>query len=838
MKLLESVLQDVSYALRAMRRTPLMTAAAILSLGLGIGANTAIFSLIDTIMLRYLPVRSPQELVQLGWGQQKEWPRFVDSTSGRGVDMNGQNVRLPFSFDTFRQIRARTTTLSGVVGRFKVYEAAIVITRGSADTARAELVSGNFFDVMGITPAAGRTLSDGDDRDGAAPAAVLTYAYWTRRFAADPAIVGQTILINSVAYNVVGVAAPGFDGLETGNGSDIFLPLNVQPLILKMSPGEPDVRRDASFWWVEIVGRRKPGVSQTQVRTEMETLFRQSLAPIGTAPLKPEDYPPFVAGAASDVQSGLRYRFSQPLTVLMTIVGFVLLIGCANVANLLMARAVARRKEMAMRHALGATSGRLFRQMIAESIVLALLGGAAGLGIAHWGTIALLRIFFGENNALDVETNTAVLAFLVAVSLLVGLLFGLAPAIQSARIDLNSMLKGSISDSTRRFGMGRVLVTLQVAVSLALLVGAGLYIRTLWNLRHVALGFNPENVLVFRVAPARGGYEGDRMQQLIDRLTAKVREIPGVRSVSYSQIGLLQSRVTNGPIKIPEKPDLQKSSVRFLEVGPDFFSTMQIIPVAGRLLDQRDRKGAPLVAVVNEHFAKTYFNGAAPLGGQFTSFLQENKRQVEIVGVVKDAKYESVASDMRDIAYFPYAQYSTTEVAFVARTEGEPRALTSAVRGVMQSIDPNLPLFGVTTQSAQLDANIRDQRLMAGLAGGFGALALVLAAIGLYGVIAYSVSRRTAEIGIRMALGAGRSRVLGQVLRESLMPVAIGVIAGLGIAWGATKFIGSQLYGLEPRDPSTMVAAAGLIVAVSIIATLLPARRAAQVDPMTALRHE
>jgi macrolide transport system ATP-binding/permease protein len=840
MKLLESIFQDVWYSLRGMRRSPVLTGAAILSLGLGIGANTAIFSLIDAIVLRNLPVKSPQELVQLGWSH-KEWPkRFVDSTSGRGVDINGQNVRLPFSYDIFQKIRARSTTLSGVVGRSRVYQPAIVVAQGRADTAQAELVSGNFFDVLGIAPAAGRTLSDGDDHEGAEPSAVLSYAYWTRRFAADPGIVGKSILINGVGYNIAGVAAAGFSGLEVGNRSDIFLALHDQPLVIKMMRTTPDVRREAAIWWVEIVGRRKPGVSEAQVRTELDMLFRQSLTLRGSAPVKPEDYPPLVLVSAAQGQSGLRSRFSQPLMVLMTIVGFVLLIGCANVANLLMARAVARRKEMALRHALGATSGRLFRQMIAESIVLALAGGGVGLAIAHWGTIGLLRTFFGEANSLDGEMNGAVLGFLIAVSLLVGVVFGLAPAIQSARVDLNTMLKGSSSDSARRFGMGRILVTLQVAVSLTLLIGAGLYVRTLWNLRHVALGFNPDNVLVFHIAPKRGGYEGEHVQQLIDRVLEKVRALPGVRSASYSEVGLLAGTVSNSSIRILGRNDLPKSSVYFLSVGDNFFSSMQMPIAGGRPIDPRDRKGAPMVAVVNEQFAKTYFNSATPLGGQFTYAFDDYKIPIEIIGVVKDAKYEGVAEETHDVAYLAYAQRvdDRQEATFAVRTANDPAALGTAVRGVMQSIDPNLPLFGVTTQTAQFDASIRDQRLMAGLAGGFGALALVLAAIGMYGVIAYSVTRRTAEIGIRMALGAGRSRVLMQVLRESMLPVGVGTIAGLGIAWGATKFIASQLYGLEPRDPATMIAAAALIVIVAMAATLLPARRASKVDPMTALRHE
>ncbi len=389
MNFFESIRQDVLYALRGTRRSPMLTAAAILSLGLGIGANTAIFSLIDAIMLRNLPVRSPQDLVQLAWRQGPKFPeRFIESTSGRGVMMNGRNARLPFSYGIFEQIRARATTLSGVVGRYHVYQTAIVIANGRADTASADLVSGNFFDVLGIAPAAGRLLADGDDRDGEEPRVVLSYGYWLRRFAGDPDIAGKSILLNGVACNIVGVAAEGFEGMEVGNRVDMYLPISAQPQVSNTIKEWPDFRRETRFWWVEIVGRRRPGVSEAETRSELDTLIRQSLTPIGSGSVTLEDYPQFTIGAAAQGQSGLRRRFSQPLTVLMTIVGLVLLIGCANVANLLMARAVARKKEMAMRHALGATPARLFRQMIAESIVLALAGGADRFGdraLGHGG---------------------------------------------------------------------------------------------------------------------------------------------------------------------------------------------------------------------------------------------------------------------------------------------------------------------------------------------------------------------------------------------------------------------------------------------------------------------
>ena len=396
MRVLESFVQDIAYAVRGMRRVPIITAAAVLSLGLGIGANTAIFALIDAVMLRSLPVRSPQELVQIGWSA-KKWPeRFVETTSGRGVMMFGQNVRLPFSLQTYQQIRARTKTLSAVAGRLDLFSSAVVVARGRADTAKPNLVSGNFFDALGIRPAAGRLFSDADDREGAAPVVVLSYAFWTRRFAADPGVIGKPVFINGTSYTIIGVTDPSFTGVDVGAAPDLYVPLHDHPLITAKEGFKANLLHTPSWWWVEVIGRRRPGASETQVRAELELLFRQSIMPIGGEPVKAEDYPALVVGTPNDIKSGIRYQFSEPLIVLMTIVGFVLLIACANVANLLMTRAVARRKEMAMRHALGARPSRLFQQMIVESILLSAAGGALGLAIARWGTTVLVNLVSSE----------------------------------------------------------------------------------------------------------------------------------------------------------------------------------------------------------------------------------------------------------------------------------------------------------------------------------------------------------------------------------------------------------------------------------------------------------
>jgi macrolide transport system ATP-binding/permease protein len=842
MRMLESLLQDLAYAFRAMRRVPLVSAAAVISLALGIGANTAIFSLIDAVMLRSLPVRSPQELVQIGWIA-KPWPQqFVSTTSGRGVMMFGQNVALPFSLDTYQRIRSESVTLAAVAGRMDLFSSAVVVVaRGRADTAHGNLVSGNFFDTLGVAPAAGRLFADADDREGAEPVAALSYSYWTRRFAADPGVIGTAALINGTSYTIVGVTDRAFDGVVVGMAPEVYVPLHCHPLITAREGFDRNVLHTPWWWWVEIIGRRKPGIAEQQVRAELTTLFRQSLTPMGSEPVKPENYPRLVVGSPDDIQNGVRTQFSRPLVVLMTMVGFVLLIACANIANLLLARAVARKKEMAMRLALGARPRRLFRQMMVESVLLAATGGALGLAIAHWGTGVLVKLVSSETNplTLDVRADGRVLLFLIAVSVTAGILFGVVPAIQSSRVDVNSLLKAS-SGERGRFRLGRALVILQVAVSLALLMGAGLYVRTLWNLRHTALGFNAENVLVFHLAPKRGGYNGDKLLRLIDRVSERIDAIPGVRSVAYSHVGLLNQLQTSGPVQVAGELLDRSKSVLILYVSPGFFEAMQIPVMAGRTVREGDGGNAPRVAVANEAMARQYFGQASPIGRQVLYFMDKYKAPMEIVGLVKDAKYTSVTAAIRPVLYLPYAQNleGVQEAVFEVRTTGDPRAVSSAIRELVQRVDPELPVFDMTTETALRDQNLRDQRLLADLAAAFAVLALLLAALGLYGAISYSISRRTGEIGIRMALGANRGRVVAQVLGECFLVVGVGMTIGMGLALAGTRLIASQLYGLQPRDPATMAAAAGLIVVVTAAASFVPARRASRLDPMAALRQE
>ena len=833
----ESLAQDLAYALRAMRRTPIVSAAAIVSLALGIGANTAIFSLMDALLLRALPVRSPQELVQIGWDAPK-WPdRFVASTSGRVVRMFGRNVKLPFSFETYQQIRARSRTLAAVAGRMDLFSASVVIVmNGRADAVRGNLVSGNFFDTLGVRAEAGRLFADSDDRDGANPVAVLSSSYWTRAFAADPRVIGSTALINGTSYTIVGVTEPRFTGVVVANPPDVYVPLHCHPLITARDRTEKNYLKTPSLWWVEIIGRRKPGVSEAQVRAELATLFRESLQPIGSEPVQPVEYPVLVVGSPGDIQNGIRVQFSRPLVVLMTIAGFVLLIACANVANLLLARAVARQKEMAMRQALGARPRRLFGQVIVESLLLSALGGVLGLVIANGATRALISLVSVD---LDVRPDTRVLLFSLALSVAVGILFGAAPALQSSRAEVHSLLKGS-SNERRRFGLGRALIMIQVAASLALLSGAGLYVRTLWNLRHVALGFNAENLLTFRLAAKNAGYDGDKLLRLVERISSAIEAMPGVRGAAYSHTPLLGQLQTSGFFELAGRtPDKSKNAL-ILFVSPRFFETMQIPLAAGRTIRENDGANTPRVAVANEALVREYFKNASLVGQQVTYWADKYTRPMEVVGVVKDAKYTSVTTPMKPVLYLPYAQNldMVSGVNFAVRTAGDPRAAASAVREIVHRVDPAMPVFDVSTETALRDDNLRDQRLLADLAAAFAALAVFLAAVGLYGAISYSVSRRTAEIGIRMALGADRGRVVAQVLRESFLLVGGGMAMGIALAMAAARLIASQLYGLAPRDPATLASAAVVIVAVTMVASFVPARRASRIDPMAALRHE
>ena len=839
---LETLVQDVRYGLRQLRRNPGMTAVAILTLALGIGANTAIFSLIDAVMLRMLPVKDPQQLVLLSSEKTK---------AGPGPGYSGYGISL--SYFGFQRLRRQSEVFSSVIGFVPLgftSESVAVNIDGQPSLAGGEMVSGNYFSGLGVPAILGRLFTE-EDEDRANRVTVLSYRYWTRKFGRDSAIIGKNIILGGQPYTVVGVTPPEFFGVEPGRAPDFWVPLAEEPGLtpwgVQPNSGQSPFT-DKQWWWLMIMGRLKPGVSQEQARAAMEVWLRQTLT--GDLALSPKDAQAFVMKLepASGGLESLRERFSQPLLILMGAVGLVLLIACANVAALLLARGQARRREMAVRLALGASRSRLVRQLLTESLMLAAAGGLCGMALAAWGARVLLLLMSGEAALpLDVRLDLKVAGFAAAVSMLTGILFGLAPALGSTRLNINPALKenahgGFQSRRSTRWRFGKTLVVAQVAFSLLLVTGAGLFVRTLMNLEHQNLGFDPHGLLLFGVNPRQNGYEGPRLISLYDRLLQRIHAVPGVQAVSLSAFALMSGWCNTSSIAVESgetKPD-QNATVFWNLVGPDFLNTMRIRLLLGRGISEHDTPTSPRVAVVNQALARKFFGNLDPLGRSF-NFGREFKPDdaYEIVGVTEDAKYTDMRDEVPLTAYIPFSQSSETgAMHFEVRTAGDPTLLIPSLRQAVREVDSNLALSEVKTQSQQIDEALIQEKLFARLSSFFGGLALALAAIGLYGTMTFSVTRKTNEIGIRVALGAKPSEILRMVLEEALVQVLIGTALGLPLAYAAARLVVSQLYGLKPSDPLTFSLAVGLLLAVATLAACLPARRASHVDPMVALRYE
>ena len=862
--------QDLRYALRQLRKNPGFTAVALLTLALGIGANTAIFSLIDAVMLNTLPVRLPEQLVLLNWVSETQpgiMPWFTHSLSGNyGPDSTGRFTSTAFPYPVFEGIRDRNEEFSSVMA-FDGTDRLNVSLGGQAGLADGQLVSGDFFSTLGVEAMIGRAIARTDDRAGASPVATISHSFWVSRFGGDPLVVGKAITVNGAPFTVVGVAPPEFFGVEPGTPVDIWLPLHAQPQInpgwTKYAiPGEVSRFTAPDDWWVLIMGRLKPGVNEQPVRAKLDAVVRQNVASIELPPPAKEStamtlQPPRVqltpAGKGLD---SLREQFSKPLAVLMAVVGLVLLIACANVANLLLSRATSRHREIAVRLALGARRMRLINQMLTESVLLALAGGALGVGLAYWASAILLAFMSGGRNpiVLHVTPNLRVLAFTAAVSVLTGVLFGLAPALQGTRLVLTPGLKegwGSTpagGSHSRRFGMqlGQVLAISQVAISLLLLIGAGLFVRTLTNLENETLGFDRRNLVLFGIDPTKSGYKGEKLVAFYQQLQRRIEAIPGVKSATLSRHTLVSGGVTINGVAIqgytPASGASNNSSiaVHVNDVGPEFFETFGIPVELGRVIGDRDTAAAPKVGVVSRAFARQYLGGTNPIGRRFGFGDQRSSSDIAIVGVVGDVRYGQPRDRMPPTVYVPYAQHTKEldEMNFEVRTAGDPKNWVGPIREAVHELDGNLPLFDVRTQVEQIEQATFQERLFARLSSFFGLLALVLACVGLYGIMSYSVSRRTNEIGVRMALGAGRFNVLDLVVRQALQLTILGVMFGVAAAWALTRFLTSFLYGVRPADPVTFGLGSLAVILVSILSSYIPARRATKVDPMVALRYE
>jgi predicted permease len=844
---LEQFVQDLRYALRSMAANPLFTATAVLSLALGIGANTAIYSFMDAILLRGLPVPHPEELAIAEWHSLGR-PGVIRGINGTFHRYGkGGSLSPNFPFAAYETLRADKNTFSTLFG-YAFAQPFNVITGDEAESIQGGYVSGNYFGGLGVPPAVGRLLRDADDRSGAPPVVVLSYAYWQRRFNGSPSAIGRSILINKLPFTVVGVGASGFFGVDPQTNPALFLPLHAIPT-LATRPAEEERARflDDHFYWIEMMGRLRPGIGVGQAQAVMRARFRAFAAGTAASPKDAEVLPELSLAEGASGLDSLRREYSKPLYVLMTMVGLILAIACANLANLLLARAAARRREIAVRLSLGASRGRIVRQMLTESVLLSVAGGALGLSVAFAGIrfITWLLANGREQFTLRAELNWPVLGFTFALALLAGVLFGLAPAIQATNLDFTPALKESplqgSNASRRRFRprLGQALIALQIAVSLLLVIGAGLFVRTLSNLYAIDVGFNRENVLLVNVNGRQAGYRDAALARFYSGLLDRFREIPGVRAASASNMPLVAQYTNSESVFISGRaaqPGDPGSSL--IHVDPAFLETMEIPVLLGRGLKPADL-ASPTVAVVNQKFASTYFGGENPVGRQF-AIGKPTEPLLEIVGVARAAHYNSLQEESEPVAYLPYTQNlgELGQFFFEIRTAGPPLSAAAAVRRIVHEANSSVSIREITTQSQRMDQTISQQRTFAELGSCFAALALVIACVGLYGAMAYTVARRTGEIGIRMALGAQRPGIIYMVMREVLATTAVGLLLGYAAARFTMRFVESFLFGMKPNDFVAIAAAIAILLAATLAAGYLPAWRASRIDPAAALRNE
>jgi len=841
--------QDLRYGARMLLKQPSFTLIAVLSLAVGIGANTAIFSLVDAVLLKSLPVKEPERLVQFKWVAGSSFRGFGYDGSARTDEKTGVRVNTSFPRQTFEQFRQQQSALTDLFA-FAELEQVNASFDGEAEVASGQVVSGGYFTGLGVRPLLGRALTTEDDRSAAPAVAVLSYHYWERRFGANPAVIGKQINLNNAAFTIIGVTPPEFAGTTgRGNAPDLTIPLLMEPLVR----GDNSNLNRQGLWWLLVMGRLQPSATPEQARAELEPILQRTglenlrRPPNQTQaePVAPQDYPRLTvaSGRRGDTDFGWYQRRS--LYLLMTVVGLVLLIACTNVANLLLVRAAERRKEIAVRLALGAGRGRLVRQLLTESVLLAVAGGALGLLFALWGRDLLLSLRFPGRETLPFQTSLdwRVLAFTFVVSVLTGLLFGMAPAWRATRVDLTPALKdaGRSSAGYSRSGFGKSLVVTQVALSLLLLIGAGLFLRTLRNLQHVAPGFNVQNLLLFRADPRLSGYQGERLKGLYQRMFERIEAVPGVRSVTFSRHPLLAgSSRRSGFYRAGQAVDGTNPPPAHVHiVRANFFETMQLPVQLGRGLSPQDDASAPRVAVINQTLARRFFPNENPVGKRI-SFDPDRPGELEIVGVAQDAKYTSLRAEIPPTIYISWLQElrGLGQMNFEVRTSGDPANFLAAIRQAVREVDGNLPLFDVRTQVEQASQSLAEERLFAALLSFFGFLALALAALGLYGVLTASVAQRTQEIGIRMALGAETRHVLRLVIGQGVLLVSVGIAVGLAVAYWLTQWLSSWLYGVGVTDPLTFGLITALLTLVALLACYIPARRATKVDPMIALRYE
>jgi len=808
------MLSDILYALRGFRRAPSFALVAVASLALGIGANTAIFTLLNAVVLRTLAVPEPNRLVLVS--------ATVPGSPGYGA----------ISYWHYQQLRDKNTVLSGLAAVVFLPQVIVGID-GSTALVSGEIVSGNYFDVLQTQASIGRLLTPDDDlAPGGHPVCVISYGLWKRQFGANPSVVGSTIQLNRRPYTILGVMPEQLANTRSGVHVDVRIPLMMADDFL---PGHP--LKDPTWDFLQPIGRMKPGVTIEQSRAALAVLFGEIEAARPT-PRFQGKHPVVIVDPGAGGFTRLLQSYERPLMLLMAVVGLVLLIACANVANLMMARSLGRRREITVRLALGASRARLIRQLLSESLVLAMAGASAGTIIAWVGDRSLVAMLphtsFGSLMVIPLTPDWRVLTFTLGLAVLVGILFGLAPAIQTTQPELRPGLQSAFE--FRRFSISRIMVVAQIALSLILLVGMSFFLLSLRNLRSIQTGFKPDHVVMMSFDMADAGYSDAANLSFLDLLLERAKSLPGVVSTAPAVVSPLAGVAITDSVSVPGQPASpgEGSRIWMNFVGPEFFTTVGMPLVAGRVFTDRDRHSNHMAVVVNRKAATHFWPNESPIGRHVTIGTMD----CEVVGVVQDAKYSSLREDAPATGFLPINAYPLTRFVLHTRITGDPGRVIGTLTHVVRELAPNLPVYNVTTMDAQLDNSIAPERLMATLTELFGLLAMILAAAGLYGMMAYMVVSRTREIGIRMALGAERRNVLGQVISEATVLTAVGLTLGLiGSLW-AGRAVGSFLYDLSSRDPWMYVLPAILLAGISICAVLVPAWRASRIDPMVALRHE
>jgi predicted permease len=856
--LVEQFAQDVRFAFRTMLKNRTFTALAALSMALGIGANTAIYSFMDAILLRSLPVSDPASLVVIKWrskpvafGTRRDVSQFVVRRMSGRMDRDASGLIGPiFPFPAFERLEQASSSVLSHIFAYQPAGRVNVQIRGEAEQAAGEYVTGNFFGGLAVLPAAGRMIAFDDDRIGASAVAVISMGYSERRFGSAAGAVGQSMLIDNVPFTVIGVAPSEFFGVDPGANPDVYLPMRSKVLF---DPTAAETLLATDFYWVQMMGRLRPGVSLDQAQAALAPPFGQWVVSTVTNDAQLANLPILRLDEGAGGLDSLRRRYSKPLYVLLAMVGLILAIACANTANLLLARATARTREMAVRLSMGAGRPRVIRQLLTESAVLAVLSGTAGVAIALLGIRVLTRLLANgeEGFTLHAELNWQVLLVTLGLALLCGVLFGIVPAIQSTRPSLIPALKDSRIRQARprtraalRFlNMTQTLVVLQVAISLLLLVTAGLFVRTLSNLHRIEVGFNRDNVLLFELNAPQAGYTSSEAATFYNDLRRRFAEIPGVRAATLSHASLISA---GRSLPIIVNGAEASNGTRILGTGPEFFSTMQIPMRLGRQIEERDRQGQA-AAVVSDLFAQLHFRDENPTGRHITlggpAFERAGQRSVdlEIVGVAGSVRYGGVKEDIQPVVYIAYAHVEfppLREMTFALRTEGDPLSYVGAVRQIVQAAGPSVPVTNIKTQAAEIEQTINQEIVFARLCSAFAILALVIACVGLYGTMSYAVARRTNDIGIRVALGARRGAVVWMVLREACMLTALGLAISVPVALAASQLIESFLFNMKPNDPAALMTAVAILVTAGLMAGYVPAWRASRISPMLALRQD